>query len=61
MIVVGKKATQETPNKSEFKILQVLKNIKKRYIEMTEKIYLETSEKCPGSICFSLLPLLPYR
>ena len=22
---------------------------------MTEKIYLETSEKCPGSVCFPLL------
>ena len=32
-----------------------LKDIKKEYIEMTEKIYLETFKKCPGSLRFSLL------
>ena len=32
-----------------------LKHIKKGYIEMTEKIYLEAFEKCPGSLCFPLL------
>ena len=38
-----------------------LKNIKKWYIEMTKKIYLETFEKCPGSVCFPLLQtLLPF-
>ena len=55
MIVVENRATQETFQKSQFKIFQVLKNIKKGYIEMTEKIYLETFEKCPGSLYFPLL------
>ena len=55
MIVVGNSATQETSQKSQFKIFQVLKNIKKGYIEMTEKIYLENFEKCPGSLYFPLL------
>ena len=32
-----------------------LKYIKKGYIEMTEKIYLKTFKKCPGSLCFPLL------
>ena len=55
MIVVENRATQETFQKSQFKIFQVLKNIKKGYIEMTEKIYLETFEKCPGSLYFPQL------
>ena len=52
MIVVGNRPTQDTSQKSQFIIFQVLK---KGYIEMTEKIYLETFEKCPGSVCFPLL------
>ena len=44
-----------TSQKSQFTIFQVLK---KGYIEMTEKIYLETFEKCPGSLCFPLLWIL---
>ena len=32
-----------------------LKNMKKGYMELTEKIYLDTFEKCPGSVHFSLL------
>ena len=55
MIVVENRATQETFQKSQFKIFQVLKNIKKGYTEMTEKIYLETFEKCPESLYFPLL------
>ena len=55
MIVAGNRATEETSQKSQFKIFHVLKNIKEGYIEMTEKIYLETFEKCPGSLCFPLL------
>ena len=42
MIVAENRATQETSQKSQFKIFQVLKNIKKGYKEMTEIIYLET-------------------
>ena len=41
MIVVGNRPTQDTSQKSQFIIFQVLKNIKKGYIEMTEKIYHE--------------------
>ena len=52
MIVVGNRPTQDTSQKSQFIIFQVLK---KGYIEMTEKIYLETFEKCPGSVYFPLL------
>ena len=32
-----------------------LKDIKRGYIEMTKKIYLETFKKCPGLLCFPLL------
>ena len=32
-----------------------LKDIKKGYIEVTKKIYLETFKKCPGSLRFPLL------
>ena len=44
-----------TSQKSQFIIFQVLKNIKKGYIEMTEKIYLETFEECPGLVYVPLL------
>ena len=54
MIVVGNRPTQDTSQKSQFIIFQVLKIIKKGYIEMTKKIYLETFEKCPGSVYFPL-------
>ena len=37
MIVVWNRATQDTSQKSQFVIFQVLKNIKKGYIEMTKK------------------------
>ena len=40
MIVVGNRPTQDTSQKSQFIIFQVLKNIKKGYIEMTEKFTL---------------------
>ena len=36
--VVGNRRTQDTSQKSRFITFQVLKNIKKGYIEMTEKI-----------------------
>ena len=48
-------ATQETSQKSQFIIFSILKDIKKGCIEMTEKIYLEIFEKCPGSLRFPLL------
>ena len=57
MIVVGNRPAHDTSQKSQFIIFQVLKNIKKGYIEMTKKIYLETFEKCPGSVYFPLLTL----
>ena len=52
MIVVENGATQETPQKSQFIIFSVLKNIKKGYIEMTEKIYLETLRSVLGRYVF---------
>ena len=55
MIVVGNRPAHDTSQKSQFIIFQVLKNIKKGYIEMTKKIYLETFERCPGSVYFPLL------
>ena len=37
MIVVGNRPAHDTSQKSQFIIFQVLKNIKKGYIEMTKK------------------------
>ena len=39
-------------------IFRCQKYVKKGYIEMTKKIYLEPLKKCPGSLCFTLLTLL---
>ena len=55
MIVVRNRATQDHFSKISIYNLAGLKNIKKGYIEMTEKIYIETFEKCPGSLFFPLL------
>ena len=55
MIVVGNRPTQDRFLNSQFLIFQILKNVRKGYVEMKEKIYLETFEKCPGSVCFPLL------
>ena len=55
MIVVGNRPTQDPFSKVSIYNFSGLKNIKKGYIEMTEKIYLETFEKCPGSVYFPLL------
>ena len=55
MIIVGNRATQETFLNSQFVIFRCQKYVKKGYIEMTKKIYLETLKKCPGSLCFQLL------
>ena len=55
MIVVGNRPTQDQFSKVSIYNFLGLKNIKKGYIEMTEKIYLETFEKCPGLVYFPLL------
>ena len=55
MIVVGNRPTQDQFSKVSIYNFSGLKNIKKGYIEMTEKIYLETFEKCPGLVYFPLL------
>ena len=55
MIVVENRPTQDHFSKVSIYNFSGLKNIKKRYIEMTKKIYLETFEKCPRSVCFPLL------
>ena len=61
MIVVENRPTQDHFSKVSIYNFSGLKNIKKWYIEMTKKIYLETFEKCPGSVCFPLLQtLLPF-
>ena len=53
MIVVRNGPIQD--HFSKVSIYNLSENIKKEYIEMTKKIYLETFEKCPGSVHFSLL------
>ena len=55
MIVVENRPTQDHLSKVSICNFSGLKNIKKGYIEMTEKIYLETFDKCPGSVYFPLL------
>ena len=55
MIVVGNRATQDHFSKVSIYNFSGLKRYKKGYIEMTEKIYVETLKKCPGSLCFPLL------
>ena len=55
MIVVGNRPTQDHFSKVSIYNFSGLKNIEKGYIEMTKKIYLETFEKCPGSVYFPLL------
>ena len=54
-LVVGNGATQETFLKSRFVIFRCQKYVKKEYMEMTKKIYLETLKKCPGLVHFPLL------
>ena len=55
MMVVGNRPTQDHFSKVLIFNFSGLKKYKKRYIEMTEKIYLDTFEKCPGSVYFPLL------
>ena len=55
MIVVGNGEPQRTLLKARFVIFRCQKYVKKGYMEMTKKIYLETLKKCPGSLCFTLL------
>ena len=49
---MGNGATQETFLKARFVIFRCQKYVKKGYIEMTKKIYLETLKKCPRSLPF---------
>ena len=56
MIVVGNRPAHDTSQKSQFIIVQVLKNIKRVY-RNDKKIYLETFEKCLGPVYFPLLLL----
>ena len=58
MIVVYNEAILDTFLKPRFVIFRCQKYVKKEYIEMTKKIYLETLKKCPGSLCFTLLKFL---
>ena len=55
MIVVGNRPTQDHFPKVSIYNFSGLKKCKNGYIEMTGKIYLETFEKCPGSVYFPLL------
>ena len=55
MIVVGNRQTQDHFSKVSIYNFSGHKKYKKGYIEMTKKIYLETFEKCPGSVYFPLL------
>ena len=54
-IVVENRPTQDHFSKVSIHNFSGLKICKKGYIEITKKIYLETFEKCPGLVCFSLL------
>ena len=58
MIVVENRQTQDHFSKVSIYNFSGLKNIKKRYIKVTKKIYLEIFEKCPGSVCFLLLSVI---
>ena len=55
MIVVENRATQDRFLRPHFVIFRCQKYVKKGYIEVTKKSYLETCKKCPGSLCFPLL------
>ena len=50
--VVGNRATQDHFSKVLIYKFSDLTKYKKGYIEMTEKIYLETFEKCSWSLYF---------
>ena len=55
LIVVENRATQDRFLRPQCVIFRCQKYVKKGYIDMTKKIYLETFKKCPGSLCFTLL------
>ena len=55
MIVVENRATWGNFLKARFVIFRCQKYVKKGYIEMTKKIYLETFKGCARSLCFPLL------
>ena len=57
MIVVGNSPAQDHFSKVSIYNFPGLKKYKNGYIEMTEKIYLETFEKCLEPDCFPLLEL----
>ena len=54
-------ATQDHFSKVSIYNFLGLKHMKKGYMEMTKKNYLETFEKCPGSLHFPLLFSVCYR
>ena len=55
MIVVKNRPTQDHFSKVSIYNFSGLRKYKKGYIEMREKIYHQTFEKCSGSVCFPLL------
>ena len=55
MIVVGNRPTQDHFSKVSIYNFLGVKNIKKGYIEMRKKVYIETFEMCPGPVYFPLL------
>ena len=55
MIAVKNRATQGRFLRPQFVIFKCQKYVKKGYMEMIKKTYLETFKKCPGLLCFSLL------
>ena len=57
MIVVGNGATPSTLLKARFVIFSCQKYVKKGYVEMAKKIYLEPLKKCAGTLHFPLLLL----
>ena len=55
MIVVENRATQDDFLRPQFVVFRCQKYVKKGYIEMTKKCYLEFFKKYPGSLSFPLL------
>ena len=55
MIVVYNEATQDHFSRSQFVFFRCQKYVRKGYIEMRKKIYLESLKKCARSLHFPLL------
>ena len=53
---MGNRVTQDNFLKARFVIFRCQKYVKKGYIEMRKKIYLETLKECARSLHFPLLP-----